>query len=148
MPIVPDEGHGLNLPGTMEVNPLDKRTPAQFVVDKIQEIMGPNVWVGLAGQNPNKPQRIADLARFGIIPIRWSELAAKKAKELRRIIPYAPDDLVRYGDTVVVVATQEAHQARLRYKEAQRTQAMRRQVESESPESLSRELGLKVTSDV
>src|SRR5712692_2057189 len=148
MPTTPDEGHGLNLPSALEVNPLDKRTAVQFMLDKIQEIMGPTVWIGLAGQNPNKPQRIADLARFGIVPLRWSELAAKKAKELRRVIPYAPDDLVRYGDTVVVVATQEAHQARLRYKEQQRTQVMRRQVESESPESLTRELGVKVTSDL
>src|SRR5437867_13442010 len=65
----------LDRPATIEVNPLDTRSPAEFVLEEFRKILnaGQEVYVTFAAQNPNNPQRMADLQRFGYRALTWSE---------------------------------------------------------------------------
>lgn len=132
----------LQLPADIEVNVFDNRSRTKVLAGQIRDILGDkNIRVFFANSGPAKPQRLSELGEFGYRVLRWSDLTSKEARALERILPYKPDDLCRWADTVIMVAHEGAVRQRQQYKTMLSDRKNRHRADELSVAALARDLG-------
>jgi len=107
--------------------------------EAVTSVIGAHLWVYLARRDGARMSRLST-GELRMRPLRWSSLSPEQQKSLEDVVPYrGVDDLVSYGDTVIMVTD-----ATLYAQVMARRRAATRSSADVSLETLSRETGLRI----
>lgn len=107
----------------------------------VNAILGQDQFVYLARRDSARLSRLAT-GDLRMQPLRWSGLTAEQARKMEEIVPYrGVDDLVSYGDTVIMTCPLGRQEESTRRK---MLAAQANQKEKLSAATLTRETGVRI----
>lgn len=107
----------------------------------VTQIIGEDQFVYLARRDSARLSRLAT-GPMRMKPLRWSNLTDEQVRRMEEIVPYrGVDDLVSYGDTVLMICPLGRQEAIIQQRMAK---AQTNQEAALSADALSRETGVRI----